>query len=322
MTNILKKTAALFSAAVLTASLTACGTSSPQQEKPFTVVTTMYVSYDFAKQLTANYSTPAEVKMLLTPGGESHAYEPTPSDVAAVQSCDLFVYIGGESEVWAEKLIASGRTGKQNLRMFDSVELLDEEESEGMQADESTHHHDEEGEHETDEHIWTSPRNADKMLSALHDKLNELRPEEQSPCDAAYDTIHEALYFLDLHAQDIRNQHEKDTLIFADRFPFRYLMHDYGWNYYAAFSGCSSDTDANAATLSFLIDKVKTENISTVFYLENSTQKVSDAICRATGAQAVLMQSGNNVTPEDFAAGKHYQDILRENLDAIEQAVS
>ncbi len=293
--------------------LSGCGT---QQNDTLKIVTTVYTTYDFAKQLTASYEQPVEVKLLLTPGGESHSYEPTPNDVAAVQSCDLFVYIGGTSEQWAEKLIETSRKDKENLRMFDCVDLLDEEHDE---ADEHDHDH-AEGEH--DEHIWTAPLNADLMLTAMQTRLNEIAPKEQEHCDAEYEKVHASLLELDRRAQEISENSQGDTLIFADRFPFRYLTEAYGWKHYAAFTGCSSDSDASPATLSFLIKKVKEDNIKTVFYLENSTQKVADAICSATGAKAELLQSCNNVSRMDFDAGMHYQQLMTENLDAIEEALN
>ena len=296
--------------------LTGCG--GERQDGGFEIVTTVYAAYDLAKQLTADFDTPCEIRLLLTPGGESHSYEPSPSDAAAVQRCDLFVYIGGESEQWAEQMIASGRADKPSLRLFDSVTPLTElhEGADGAPEEES----DEEPEY--DEHIWTSPLNADAMLSALHDTLNTMLPDETAHCDAARDAMHADFLELDAYAQDIRDNARTNLLVFADRFPFRYLTDAYGWDHLAAFSGCSSDTDASAATLSMLITRVREEQIGTVFYLENSSQKISDAVCRATGARAVMMQSGNNVSAEDFRAEKHLQEIMRENLDAVKEALS
>ncbi|MBR4201353.1 MAG: zinc ABC transporter substrate-binding protein [Oscillospiraceae bacterium] len=311
--NLKKMTAALLAAVICAASAAGCGA----KKNGLTIVTTVYTTYDFARQLTADFSEPVDVIMLLTPGGESHSYEPTPSDVAAIQSCDLFVYIGGASETWAEKLIETGRQNKDNLKMFDCVNLLHEETVEGMESDEE----EEEGE-EIDEHIWTSPKNADAMLSAMHDSINAVAPKEKAHCDAAYESVHTELLALDQRAREIHDNAKHDTLIFADRFPFRYLTEEYGWNYYAAFAGCSSDTDASAATLSFLISKVKDLNIETVFYLENSSQKISDAVCSATGANAEMLQSCNNVSRTDFDAEMHYQQLMNENLTAIEEALN
>ena len=317
--NLCKIAAAAVSAVLCGTMLTGCG---GQKSDALTVVTTVYTTYDFAKQLTAKYEKPVEVKLLLTPGGESHSYEPTPSDVAAIQSCDLFVYIGGASETWAEKLIETSRQNKENLRMFDCVDLLDEETVEGMEPEEEEHDHSDGDHADVDEHIWTAPLNAAKMLSAMHDSLNEIAPKEKDACDAAYDSLSDTLLKFDERAKSIRDNAQNDTLIFADRFPFRYLTEAYGWKYYAAFAGCSSDTDASPATLSFLISKVKDENIKTVFYLENSSRKIADAVCSATGANADMLQSCNNVSRMDFDAGMHYQQLMTENLDAIEEALN
>jgi zinc transport system substrate-binding protein len=313
--------AAGLAALLALACCTGCG--GARKSDRFEIVTTVYAVYDMAKQLTAEFDRPVEVRLLLTPGGESHSYEPSPADAAAIQRCGLFAYIGGSSEQWADKMIAASRTDKDNLRLFDSVQALAEETVEGMEAEEPdfAHDHDHDG-IEPDEHIWTSPRNADAMLSALHGAVNKAVPTEAAHCNEAYERLHAAFQELDSRALEIVQNQKRDTIIVADRFPFRYLTHDYGWNYYAAFAGCSSDTDASAATLSFLIKKVQELHIGTVFYLENSTQKISDAVCQATGAKAVMLQSGNNVSAADFNAGKHYQDIMAENLNAIEGALS
>lgn len=324
--------AALLVGCGLLAGLGGCGAADDGKLR---IVTTVYATYDLALQMSEKTGIPCGITMLLSPGGESHAYEPSPNDVAAIQSCDLFIYIGGTSETWADKIISSSRSGKRNLRMFDCVPLLDEETVEGMEHDHGDEEHDEEEhdeeEHdhdhdahdmEIDEHIWTAPLNAGRMLSAINEEFKALRPDDAEKCDRACAEIMDELNALDAEARDIAENCPKHTLVFADRFPFRYLTHAYGWDYYAAFSGCSSDTDASAATLSFLIQKVRDENIQTVFYLENSSQKISDAVCKATGAKAVMLQSCNNVSKADFQSRKHYQDFMRENLAAIREALS
>lgn len=317
----------LFAALLCAALFCACGNtgSNAEKESKLKVVTTVFATYDLVQQLAERSGVACDVKMLLAPGGESHAYEPSPADVAAIQSCDMFIYIGGTSEAWADKLIASSRTGKCNLRMFDTVRLLEEEEVEGMEPEHDHDHGDHDHDHEeaeVDEHIWTSPRNASMMLAYIAAQMKNMLPDNAEKISAAEQEIQAELEVLDKEACDIRDNCPKHTLVFADRFPFRYLTHEYGWDYYAAFAGCSSDTDASAATLSFLIQKVKDENIHTVFYLENSSQKISDAVCKATDAKAVMMQSLNNVSREDFESGKHYQDYMRENLTAIREALS
>ncbi len=325
----IKKTAAIGCAAMTLLfpfGLTGCAEAGADDGK-LTVVTTVFASYDFARQLTASLSIPCEVKLLLTPGGESHSYEPTPADVAAIQSCDLFVYVGGASEKWADDLIATTKreeSGKINVRLFDAVNPLEEEHVEGMEAEEEHEHehsHADGEEIEYDEHIWTSPQNAEIIAAEIAEAVEKCVPEQSAEVQTAAASLRSDLQDLDAEYQALADSAAGDTLIFADRFPFRYLTEAYGWNYYAAFAGCSSDTDASAATLSFLISKVKEENIGTVFYLENSTQKISDAVCAATDAKAVMLQSCNNVSQTDFQSGKHYQEFMRENLAAIKEAL-
>lgn len=323
--NIRKRLCAVGAALLLCAGmnvlLNGCGKTNDGKLK---IVTTVYATYDLALQMSEKTGIPCGITMLLTPGGESHAYEPTPSDVAAIQSSDLFIYIGGTSEKWADKIIENSRKDKRNLRMFDYVKLLNEETVEGMEHDHDDHDHDDhdhDEEIEIDEHIWTAPMNADAMLTEICRQMKELRPDDAEKCDKACAEIHGELLALDTRAREISETSTKHTLVVADRFPFRYLTAAYGWKYYAAFPGCSSDTDASAATLSFLIQKVKDEKIQTVFYLENSTQKISDAVCKATGAKAVMLQSCNNISKEDFQIKKHYQDYMKENLDAIQEAL-
>ena len=315
-----KITAVCCAAAAICTPLAGCSTADDSKLK---IVTTVFASYDFAKQLTADLDVPCEVSLLLTPGGESHSYEPTPADVAKIQSCDLFVYVGGASEKWAEDLIVSTkRTEKQNLRLFDCIVPLEEEHIEGMELDEEdAHSHADADEIEYDEHIWTSPENACLIAKNIAAALKTAVPASAEKISSAETVLTADLDALQAEYQAVADKANGNTLIFADRFPFRYLTQAYGWKYYAAFAGCSSDTDASAATLSFLISKVKEDHIKTVFYLENSSQKISDAVCQATGAKAVMMQSCNNVSQADFDAGKHFQAFMRENLAAIEEAL-
>ena len=303
-----------------------CSAKTPDEEK-LTIVTTVFATYDLAVQLAEKLEIPYEVELLLTPGGESHSYEPSPADVAAIQSCDLFIYIGGASEQWADSLLESiGRTneetipGKRNLRLMDCITPLEDAHD---HAHDDDHAHDHEAERLTyDEHIWTSPENAYLMMHEIALELYTVAPEAIGRLQGAETAVAVELEALIGEYAEAAAEAKGDTLIFADRFPFRYMTERYGWKYYAAFSGCSGDTDASAATLSFLISKVKEEGIDTVFYLENSSQKISDAVCAATGAKAVCLQSLNNVSKADFESGKHYQDFMRENLAAIKEALN
>ena len=319
MMGICKQITAVLCAAVL-GSTALCGCSGVQNdEETLTIVATVYPCYDFAVQLTEAFDLQCDVTLLLTPGGESHSYEPSPSDVAAIQSCDLFLYIGGASEIWAEDLLETSRKNKRSLRMMDHVTPI---------ATTHEHHEDEAHEHEHeelaeyDEHIWTSPLNAVAMVEALALELGMLSPENEQTCTANAERLCTALKQLDTDFRALADTASDKPLVFGDRFPFLYLAEEYGFPYEAAFTGCTSDTDASAATLSTLIDTVKTKEIDTVFYLENSSQKIADAICRATGAESAMLHSCNNVTREEFESGKHFQTFMEENLAAMREALN
>lgn len=316
MTKTLKKIAALCAASMLcTTALCACDTAQPDEDT-LTIVATVYPSYDFALQLTENFDVQCNVKLLLTPGGESHSYEPSPSDVAAIQSCDLFVYIGGASELWVDDLLKT-RGDQANLRLMDCITPI------ATTHDHDEHDHDHEGTSvaEYDEHIWTAPLNAVAMTEAIADEIAALSPENASVCAQNEEALCTELKRLDAEYRALADTAADKPLVFGDRFPFLYLAEAYGFAYEAAFTGCTSDTDASAATLSALIATVKEQQIGTVFYLENSSRKIADAICEATGAEAAMLHSCNNVTREEFENGKHFQAFVQENLTAIKEAL-
>ena len=195
--------------------------------------------------------------------------------------------------------------------------VREEETVEGMQEEGPDHSE----ETSYDEHIWLSLKNAIVCTETVRDALCGLDPDHAAVYEENTEKYIRKLDALDSAYREAADLAGTGTLLFADRFPFRYLTDAYGWKCYAAFSGCTRDTDASPATLSFLISKVKSENIKTVFYLENSSQKIADAVCAATGAHAEMLQSCNNVTRMDYDAGMHYQQLMTENLDAIEEAL-
>ncbi len=316
MMQLLKKFAALCAAAMLCTSVLFGCDSTQTDEETLTVVATVYPSYDFALQLTEHFDVQCNVKLLLTPGGESHSYEPSPADVAAIQSCDLFLYIGGASEVWVEDLLKT-RSDKANLRLMDYVTPI------ATTHDHEEHDHDIDAASvaEYDEHIWTAPRNAVAMTEAIADKIAALSPENAAVCEQNAETLCAEFKRLDTEYRALADTAADKPLVFGDRFPFLYLAEAYGFAYEAAFTGCTSDTDASAATLSALIATVKEKQIGTVFYLENSSRKIADAICEATGAEAAMLHSCNNVTREEFESGKHFQAFVQENLTVLKEAL-
>ena len=223
--------------------------------------------------------------MLLKPGAESHSYEPTPKDMKKIHKADLFIYTGAENDAWAESLLKNmGSKAPKTIAFLELVDTVEEEIVEGMTAEEEEHHHDDE-EVELDEHVWTSPLNAVKIVSAICDELCTI-----DAANADYYKKNAAKYIDELLAlhksfEEVVKNANRKIFVFGDRFPLRYFADLYGLEYYAAFPGCATDVEASASTIKFLINKVKEEKIPVVFTIEFSNGKIADTICEATGAK-------------------------------------
>lgn len=304
--------------------LTGCGSEIKKSDR-ISIVTTCFPPYDFARAVTGGN---ADISMLLCPGAEAHSYEPTPLDILKIQQCDIFIYIGGEGEVWADKILSSLDTSDMTvIRLFDFVEPLCEEEVIGASPigheheHEHGHEHEHEEEEEYDEHIWTSPLNAIKCVTAVEEILSLRYPENKESFSAEAEAYIGKLSELDKEFSEMTRNASSNNIIIADRFPFRYLAADYGLNYYAAFSGCSSESEPGVYTMAFLIDRILQEDKDTIFYLEFSTQKLADKLCDATGAKALPLQSCHNVTSDDFSSGVTYIDLMTQNLENLKEAL-
>lgn len=266
--------------------------------------------------------------MLLPPGSESHSYEPTPQDMIAIQDCDIFVYVGGDSDEWVHKVLESVDTSKMKIiTLMDCVETVEEELVEGMESDHNHELDQEEASHEQeetelDEHVWTAPKNAKLIVQKISDTLCEVDQE-----NAGYYAQNTAAYLtkldeLDALFQEVVDSAARKTLIFGDRFPFRYLADAYGLQYFAAFPGCSTETEASAATVAFLIDKVKAEQIPVVFHAELSNQKMANTISEATGAKVLLLHACHNVTKAEFKSRVSYLDLMKQNVENLKEALN
>lgn len=314
-------TAALLAAFLL---LSGCGKTETApadgETDKLTVVATVFPAYDFARAVGGEA---AEVSLLLPPGAESHSYEPTPADIMAVQQCDLFLYLGGESDTWVETILESVEPQGTTLRMIDCVDLLEEETVEGMESHEDEHDHDEGlGLGEVvgyDEHVWTAPRNAAQITRAIGAEMEVL-----DPSNAAFYAANAADYAgqieaLDREFADFFAGVADRTMVFGDRFPLRYFADEFDIPYYAAFPGCSTQTEPSAATIAFLTEKVREEGISTVWYIEFSNHLVADSIAEAAGAETAMFHSCHNVSADDLAAGATYISLMTDNLETLRQ---
>ncbi len=281
------------------------------------IVTTIFPQYDFARQIGKDR---VSLKMLVTPGGESHSYEPTPQDIIAVRDCDIFITAGGESDVWSKVILNSIDTSDIIvISLMDCIDTLEEETSEGMSEKLPIG---EEEETEYDEHVWTSPKNAKSISKAITEAMINADNVNSDFYLSNFEEYEKRLDKLDSDYRNaILNAKEK-TVIFGDRFPFRYLFEEYGLKYYAAFPGCSTDSDVSAKTMMFLIDKIKENNLSAVFYIEFSARKIADTISSETGAEPLLFHSCHTISKEDFDSGVTYIDLMKNNLENLKRGLN
>ena len=313
--------AVILAAGIAAAAATGCGV---KQEEPddgkLKIVTTIFPQYDFVRAIAGGTGA-VNVRMLLSPGEEVHSYEPTPLDIKEIQNCDLFIYVGAENDVWVDRILENmGDKRPETRRLVDLTETVAEESVEGM-MEEKGHDHEESREEEADEHVWTSPVKAAEITEAIARKMAELDPANAD--DYLANALDYEAKILDLDAQfrQITDDAERKTLVFGDRFPIRYFAEGYGLDYFAAFPGCSSESEPSASTLAFLIDKVREEEIPVVFSIEFSNGNIARAICESTGAVQRTYNSCHNVTKEQMENGATYVSLMSENLEAVREAL-
>ena len=319
MKNFLKKTIVFLLCFGFLVSLPGCSFYWQEPEDcRLRVVSSVFPTYDFARQIAGDR---ISLSMLLRPGTESHSYEPTAKDMIALEHCDVFLCTGGEGDQWVEQLLgAVSNPNLQVVRMVDCVPLLEEEAVEGM-----LHHHEEEehSEHgEFDEHVWASPVNAAAIAEEICAVFCEKDPDNALFYQTNMRSYHDELMRLDSLFRGIVSGSSRKTLVVGDRFPFRYLVEEYGLSYFAAFPGCASDTGASASAIAFLVEKVKAEGIPAVFHIEFSNCKIAGVICEETGAELLEFHSCHNVSADDFSAGVTYLDLMRRNAENLREALN
>jgi zinc transport system substrate-binding protein len=286
---------------------------TPNAEGKISVTTTLFPPFDFVRIIAGDR---VNLTMLLPPGAESHSFEPSPRDIITIQNSDLFIYNGGESDDWIERILESMNTDSMIIfAMMDAVDVVEEEIVEGMEEEE------EEEEIAYDEHVWTSPQNAILIVRAITDLLCEADAANAVFYRQNAVTYVEALAELDAAFEDVVAGARRNTLVFADRFPLRYFADLYGLSYFAAFPGCSTETEPSAATVAFLIDKIRDERIPVVFHIELSNERMADAISEETGAKKLLFHSAHNVTRRDLESGLGYLEIMRRNVETLREAL-
>ena len=286
------------------------------------IVSTVFPAYDFARQITAG--TNANVTMLLQPGEEVHSFDPTSQDIIQIQNANLFAYVGGENDVWVDSVLNGLDKSVHTFKMMDYVTLYEEQLVEGMQPEAEAAGTAATGTEaqERDEHVWTAPVNAIAIVKAMTAELVSEDPANAATYQANSDAYAKQLETLDQSFWDVVNNAAHKTVVFADRFPVRYFVEEFGLKYYAAFPGCSADTEPSAATITTLIDHVKSENIPVVFYIEMSNQQMANTVAEATGAKTMLFHTCHNVTKAEFEGGATYLSLMQNNVEALKAALN
>ena len=299
-------------------SLTGCNKKQETQDK-LTIVSTNFPGYDFARAITMD-NTNVKVKMLLKPGAESHTFEPTPEDIKTIKNSDIFIYVGGDSDEWVDDILSDVDTDKTKIiKLIDLVDAKEEFTTEGMESDEE-----EESEEETelDEHVWTSPKNAIEIINKLKKEIINIDSDEKSNLESNANNYVNKLNDLDTEFKSIVKTAKRKEIIVGDRFPLRYFADEYGLSYYAAFPGCSEQTEASAKTISFLANKVKEDKIPVVLKIELSSGNIANTIAKETNTKVLEFNSAHNISQSDFDAGTTYVDIMTKNAEVLKEALN
>lgn len=310
------------SAALLMSSLTGCAGISAKDKNKLSIVCTIFPEYDWTKEILGSQFENADVTYLLDKGADLHNFQPTAKDMITISECDLFIYVGGESDGWVADALKSAKN--KDMKVINLMEVMgdnavEEEMKEGMMSEEA----EDEEEIEYDEHFWTSLKNAKLFCSEIYDALCELDEKNADLYKQNYSDYSGKLDSLDSDFQTMVNESSVKTLVFGDRFPFRYFVDDYGLDYYAAFVGCSAETEASFETITFLANKIDELNADTIFVMENSDHSIAESIISNTknkNQTITELNSMQSVTSDMVKNGTTYLDLMQKNYDTLKEA--
>ena len=315
--------------------LAGCGEKNKSEKNAdLSIVATIFPGYDWVREIMGDEAENADITMLMDNGTDLHSYQPTADDISKISKCDLFIYAGGESDEWVKDALKHAEN--KDMKVINMMEMLGdsvktEEVVEGMES-EHDHDHDEDGDHhdsdqevEYDEHTWLSLKNAEMICEAIENDLSSLDPENKDIYKKNSEEYISKLSELDSKYQKTVDDAARKTVLFGDRFPFRYLTDDYGLDYYAAFVGCSAETEASFKTVKFLAEKVDELDLPCVMTIEGSDHKIAETIIRNTAdkyQKVLTMDSMQAVTASDLKDGKTYLSVMEKNLEALKEALN
>lgn len=311
----MKKIMAVLLAGLMCLSLCSCGSKNNKENDGnggIKVVVSVFAPYDFARAVVGDKG---DVEMLVPVGSESHYFEPSFESISKIASADLFIYVGDSIDTWAPSVLETVKdSGVEVLRLVDYVNLLEEE---NIVPDSHAHTH----KHTADEHIWTSPKNAAIMTEKISEKLSEIDGANAEYYKKNKEDYVNLLDKLDRDFKQTESTRSKDTLVFADRFAYRYLAQDYNINCFAAFSGCGSDTEPTLAAIRSLTVKINDLKLPAVIVTETSKGSVAEKIAKDTGAKILTLHSCHNVSAKEFKDGVTYIELMNENLRVLKEAL-
>lgn len=332
----MKKIITLMLVAVLAVfALSGCSTSKSGEDtkdKKIKIVTTIFPEYDWVMQILGDKADKADVTMLLDKGVDLHSYQPSTADIAKISEADVFIYVGGESDEWVEDVLKEAKNKK--LKVINLMDVMgdkakEEEVKEGMQPEEEEHAEEakdgkEEEEVEYDEHVWLSLKNAKIFTKKIADVLSEVDKDDAKTYQANYESYAKKLDDLDKKYADAVASAKNKTLVFGDRFPFRYLVNDYGLDYYAAFVGCSAESEASFETVTFLAKKIDELGLGNVLTIEGKNHKIAKTVVDNTknkDQKVLTMDSMQSTTSKDVKDGATYLGIMEKNLEVLKEAL-
>lgn len=306
--------------------LCGCGSVDKKDNGKLSVVTTIFPEYDWVREITKG-TEKVDITMLLDKGVELHSFQATADSIVKISSCDMFIYVGGESDEWVESALKEATN--KDMIVINLLDVLgdsakEEEIVEGMEEEEQEGAHEDEGP-AFDEHVWLSLKNARIFCRYIADELSGLDPDNKPAYEANVKAYISQLDALDKEYDMAVNNASFKTVLFGDRFPYRYLMDDYSLNYYAAFPGCSAESEASFETITFLADKMDELKLPAILRIENGDGKIAQTIREATAKkdqQILTLDSMQSVTAKDAAEGATYLGIMKDNLSVLRQAIS
>lgn len=309
--------------------LTSCAKvpESLAEDDRFHIVCTTFPQYDWVVNLTQGSEENVSVTLLMDKGGDLHNFQPSALDIARVSECDMFIYVGGESDGWVDDALKEAVNPDMrviNMMEVISEKLVEEEHVEGGSGHDA-HGHEEQEEIEYDEHVWLSVKNAAFIVEHIAAELAAMDQENAALYRSNSEQYNAALNALDIQYIEAVKNASCNTLLFADRFPFRYLVEDYGLDYYAAFNGCSAETEAGFGTVAFLINTLEELELGAVLVIDGSDDRLARVVIENTTAgqqQVLVLNSMQSVSQKDIRAGISYLNIMEENLKVLRQALS